>query len=221
MHLRRPVVLSIVAIVVAGCRHAPGELEPTPQRRVATADELAIYRTLTESTYVHSTGRPVAVLSTSLDSACAGAGVPCQSLARRWGVESPWWAAAADSQRARSANAALLRRAADTVDLRAIGEGHEEIIPIAQRDLPLPRSDTRSWGEFQYYHRGVAGVLRFSPIGFSQSGKEAVVFMDWECGPECGHTVVSAMRADSSSTWHVADMLLLSSRQAPGSPRSY
>lgn len=215
---RRRASLLIVVIAMAACRHAPASTGPVPQRRAASGDELAIYRTLVESTYVRSTGRPVAVLSTSLDSACRAA--TCAPLARRWGLEFPWWAAAADSQRAVAANTALLRRAADTVDLRAIAEGHDEIIPIVQKEIPPPASDTRSWGDFQYYHKGAAGVLRFSPIGFSASRKEAVVFIDWECGPACGHTLVTALRADSTSTWHIADMLLLSSRQPMGTPRS-
>lgn len=215
LHLRRAALLLVVAM--SACRHAPS-LAPRPMRRVASAAELAIYRTLAESTYVRSTGRPVAVLSTSLDPSCTGA--ECAPLARRWGLESPWWAAAADSQRALAANAALLRRSADTVDLRAIAEGHEEIIPIAQKEIPAPASEPRDWGDFQYYHRGAAGVIRFSPVGFSPSGREAVVFLDWECGPACGHTVVTALRADSSSTWHIADMLLLSSRQGMGRSRT-
>jgi hypothetical protein len=40
-----------------------------------------------------------------------------------------------------------------------------------------------------------------------------VVFSRWDCGPACGHTVVTALRADSAFTWRIADMLLLSSRQ--------
>ena len=213
MRLRRLVSLSLLAVAFLSCRRAP-ELAPAPQRRVANEDELAIYRVLTESTYVRSTGRPVAVLSTSLDSACGTA--TCAPLARRWGLESPWWAAAADSARARAANAALLRRAADTIDLRRISEGHDEIIPIAGKEIPAPSSDERSWGEFQYYHKGAGGVLRFSPIGFSPSRREAVVFLEWDCGPACGHDLVTALRVDSASTWHVADMLLLSSRQPRG-----
>ena len=185
---------------------------------MASERELAIYRVLTESTYVRSTGRPIAVVATSLDSTCAG--VACAPLERRWGVESPWWAAVADSQRARSANAALLRQAADTIDLRAIGEGHENIIPIATRQVPVSWSNESMWGEFQYYHRGAAGLLRFSPVGFTPSGREAVVFARWECGPACGHTIVTALRADSTATWRIADMLLLSSRQPMGTPRA-
>ena len=76
------------------------------------------------------------------------------------------------------------------------------------------------WGEFQYYNRGAAGVLRFSPIGFTPSGKEAVVFARWDCGPACGHTVVTALRADSASSWQIADMLLLSSRKPPMTVRA-
>ena len=164
---------------------------------------------------MRSTGRPVAVVSYSLDSACAGAA--CAPLAERWGVEFPWWAAVADSQRARSANAALLRHAGDTIDLHAIGQGHEQIVPIETREIPVVESDAGMWGEFQYYHRGAAGLLRFSPVGFSASGRDAVVFSRWDCGPACGHTVVTALRADSSFHWRIADMLLLSSRR-PANP---
>jgi hypothetical protein len=216
LHLRRIALVSLAA-AMAACHRAPAVTSPGPQRRAATADELAIYRVLTESTYVRSTGRPIAVLSTSLDSACAGA--TCAPLAQRWGVETTWWASAADTQRARAANDALLRRAADTIDLRAIGEGHEQIIPIVAKDLPLEPKDTRFWGDFQYWHKGAAGVLRFSPVGFSASGRDAVVFLEWECGPVCGHTMVTALRADSLSRWRIADMLLLSSRQGTGALR--
>ena len=198
------------AVTVVSCRQHP-VLPPFPQRRLANDVELAIYRLLAESTYVRSTGRPVAVVSTSIDSSCVG--TTCAPLAQRWGVESPWWAAVADSQRARSANAALLRHAGDTVDLHAIGQGHEQILPIETREIPLAGSDAGMWGEFQFYHRGAAGLLRFSPVGFSPSGREAVVFTKWECGPACGHSVVIALRADSGATWRIADMLLLSSRR--------
>lgn len=218
MSLRRRLFLSLILVAgVASCRGAP-VLQPAPLRRLASDRELAVYRVLTESTYVRSTGRPVAVVATSLDSACAGA--DCAPLERRWGVESPWWAAVADSQRASSANAALLRQAADTIDLRAIGEGHEQIIPIEPRQIPVAWSNESMWGEFQFYNQGAAGLLRFSPVGFTPSGREAVVFTHWECGPACGHTIVTALRADSGSTWRIADMLLLSSRQPMGTPRA-
>jgi len=207
---RRLLVAVVLAIGLVSCRQRP-VLQPVPQRRLASPTELAIYRLVTESTYVRSTGRPIAVVETSLDSACSG--VECAPLERRWGVESPWWAAVADSARARAANAALLKHAADTVDLRAIAEGHDQIIALPTRQLPVSWSTEGMWGEFQYYNRGAAGVLRFSPIGFTPSGKEAVVFARWECGPACGHTVVAALQADSVSSWRIADMLLLTSRK--------
>ena len=185
---------------------------------MASPAELAIYRVLTESTYVRSTGRPIAVVATSLDSACTS--LDCPPLERRWGIETPWWAGVADSARASAANAALLGRAADTIDLHAIAEGHDQIIAIPTRQLPVAWSTEGMWGEFQYYNRGAAGVLRFSPIGFTPSGREAVVFARWECGPACGHTIVTALRADSASSWRIADMLLLSSRQPPTTVRA-
>lgn len=216
LHRRLLAALVLVAAVVS-CRQSP-VLRPSPQRRMASPTELAIYRVLTESTYVRSTGRPIAVVATSLDSACTS--VDCPPLGERWGVESPWWAAVADSAQARAANAALLKHAADTVDLHAIAEGHEQIIALPTRQIPVSWSTDGMWGEFQYYNRGAAGVLRFSPIGFTPSGKEAIVFARWDCGPACGHTVVTALRADSGSSWRIADMLLLTSRKPPMTVRA-
>ena len=207
---RRLLVTLVLAAGLASCRHAP-VLRPEPQNRQASAAELEIYRVLTESTYVRSTGRPIAVVATSLDSACASA--DCPPLERRWGIESPWWANVAGSEQANAANAALLRHAADTIDLHAIADGHDDIIALPTRQLPVSWSTDGMWGEFQHYNRGAAGVLRFSPIGFSPSGKEAIVFARWDCGPMCGHTIVTALRADSASSWRIADMLLLSSRK--------
>ena len=217
MPSRRLCIALVLATALASCRRAP-VLRPAPQHRMASATELAIYRVLTESTYVRSTGRPIAVVATSLDSACAS--IDCPPLERRWGVEFPWWAAVVDSARASAANAALLEHAADTVDLHAIADGHDDIIAIPTRQLPVSWSTEGMWGEFQYYNRGAAGVLRFSPIGFSPSGKEAVVFARWECGPLCGHTIVAALRADTASSWRIADMLLLSSRKPTATVRT-
>jgi len=212
MQHRRLLVTLILATGLASCRRAP-VLQPAPKLRQASAAELAIYRVLTESTYVRSTGRPIAVVETSLDSVCTS--VDCPPLERRWGIESPWWAGVAGTDGATAANAALLKHAADTVDLHAIADGHRDIIAVSTRQLPFAGSTEGMWGDFQYYYQGAAGVLRFSPIGFSPSGKEAIVFARWECGPACGHTVVTALRADSASSWRIADMLLLSSKKQP------
>jgi hypothetical protein len=211
MSHRRFLVAVLLAAGLASCRQAP-VLQPAPQHRVASAAELEIYRVLTESTYVRSTGRPIAVVVTSLDSACTS--LDCPPLERRWGIESPWWASEDGSAGATAANAALLKHAADTVDLHAIADGHADIIALPPRQLPVSWSNEGMWGEFQYYNHGAAGVLRFSPIGFTPSGKEAIVFARWECGPMCGHTIVAAFREEAAS-WRMADMLLLSSRKPP------
>lgn len=209
--LHRRLLAGLLLVVgLASCRRAP-VLEPVPRTRQANAAELAIYRVLTESTYVRSTGRPIAVVATSLDSACTSS--ECPPLERRWGIESPWWAEVAGAEQASAANAALLKHAADTVDLHAIADGHSDIIALPTRQIPVSWSTEGMWGEFQHYNRGAAGVLRFSPIGFTPSGKEAIVFARWDCGPMCGHTVVTALRADSAASWRIADMLLLTSRK--------
>ena len=57
-----------------------------------------------------------------------------------------------------------------------------------------------------------AGAVRMSPVGFSESGRTAVAFVDWRCGPTCGHTLGVALVAATDSTWSIAEMLLVSSR---------
>ena len=49
----------------------------------------------------------------------------------------------------------------------AIADGHADIIALPTRQIPVSWSTEGMWGEFQYYNRGAAGVLRFSPIGFT------------------------------------------------------
>jgi hypothetical protein len=62
-------------------------------------------------------------------------------------------------------------------------------------------------------HADAAGAVRMSPVGFSRSGRTAVAFVDWRCGPTCGHTVGVALTSTSDTSWTIADVLLVSSRQ--------
>ena len=77
--------------------------------------------------------------------------------------------------------------------------------------MPLD-ADVSEWMRFRAAHADTSGAGRMSPVGFSRSGRTAVAYVDWRCGPTCGHTLGVALTATSDSTWSVAEMILLSAR---------
>ena len=169
-----------------------------------------MYRTIAESIYVRSTGRVVAVAIASLDSTCGES--HCAALDARWGVERLWWAHG-DSSEARDARADLLARVATPLDIRTVSLGRPMLLDADPGDVPPPHADAHEWSRFRAAHADAAGAVRMSPVGFSRTGRSAVAFVDWRCGPTCGHTVGVALTAVNDTSWAIADMLLLSSRQ--------
>ena len=79
-------------------------------------------------------------------------------------------------------------------------------------DVPALDADVFEWIRFRVAHADASGAVRMSPVGFSRSGRTAVAFVDWRCGPICGHTLGVALTVTGDSTWSVAEMILLSSR---------
>ena len=79
-------------------------------------------------------------------------------------------------------------------------------------DVPPDDAEVGEWIRFRSAHADAAGAVRMSPVGFSRSGQTAVAFVDWRCGPSCGHTLGVALTATSDSTWAITEMLLVSSR---------
>jgi hypothetical protein len=204
-----------VLLAAAGCTHAPPGVPgmpeaPAPAPSSTAPRAIAVYRVIAESIYVRSTGRVVAVAATSLDSACSEA--RCADLAHRWGVEQLWWAHG-DSTEARDARADLLARVSAPLDMRAVTDGRPMLFEADPGDVPPPEADGQEWSRFRATHADAAGAVRMSPVGFSRSGRSAVAFVDWRCGPTCGHTVGVALTATSDTSWAIADVLLLSSRQ--------
>ena len=202
-----PVGTAIIAFALAACaRNAP--MAPVVIAPSLSPRELSVYRAIAESVYVHTTGRVVAVAATSLDTACARE--PCGDLASRWGVETLWWAKG-DSTEAREARADLLGHASSSLDMRSVTRGRAMLLDTDAGDIPPSDADITEWLRFRATHADASGAVRMSPIGFSGSGRTAVAFVDWHCGPTCGHTVAVALTATSDSTWSIADMLLTSS----------
>ena len=79
-------------------------------------------------------------------------------------------------------------------------------------DVPALDADVSEWVRFRAQHADAAGAVRMSPVGFSRSGHTAVAIVDWRCGPTCGHTLGVALTATSDSSWAIAEMLLVTSR---------
>jgi hypothetical protein len=199
----------LLAALVAGC------VRPTPSAPAGPISStgpraIAVYRAIAESLYVRSTGRVVAVAIASLDSTCTEP--HCAGLAERWGMDPLWWAHG-DSTDARDARADLLARAAAPLDIRAVPLGRPMLLEADPGDVPPPNADVSEWSRFRATHADAAGAVQMSPVGFSRSGRSAVAFVDWRCGPTCGHTVGVSLTARSDTTWVIADVLLLSSRQ--------
>ncbi|MFL5606085.1 MAG: hypothetical protein ACJ8AD_06535 [Gemmatimonadaceae bacterium] len=204
--MRRVFVPLLIALAGGCARPAPHSPPSSTGPRA-----IAVYRAIAESIYVRSTGRVVAVATTSLDSACVERS--CAELAERWGVDPLWWARG-DSSEARAARSDLLARVAAPIDIRAVTVGRPMLLETDPGDVPPANADVEEWSRFRAAHANAAGAVRMSPVGFGQSGRTAVAFVDWRCGPTCGHRVSVALTATNDTSWAIADMLLLSSRQA-------
>ena len=196
----------IASLAVACSRNVP--VTSAVAAPAVSARAISVYRAIAESIYVHTTGRVVAVAGTSLDSTCMVQA--CGDLASRWGVENLWWAKG-DSTEARDARADLLSRAAAPLDIRAVAQGRAMLLETDAGDVPSRDANISEWVRFRVTHADASGVVRMSPVGFSRDGRSAVAFVDWRCGPTCGHTVAVALSATSDTTWSIAEMLLTSS----------
>ena len=201
---------ALAAAALAACAGRAPRANAPDAASSSSPRAIAVYRAIAESIYVRSTGRVVAVSTMALDSACAEQ--YCASLPARWGVELLWWARG-DSSEARDARSDLLARVAVPVDIRAVPLGRPMLLETDPGDVPPPYADVTEWTRFRAVHANAAGAVRMSPVGFSRSGRTAVAFVDWRCGPTCGHSATIALTATSDTTWAIADVLLLSSRQ--------
>ncbi|MES2523104.1 MAG: hypothetical protein V4617_10425 [Gemmatimonadota bacterium] len=199
-------------VMAAGCARATAPLPrvPSTQPTVLDARALAVYRTVADSIYVHTTDRPIAIVATTMDTTCTTS--PCVEISQRWGLSSLWWSDA-DSSEASSARQSLLERSGSRFDLRAVPATGGKLLSIDESRVPIAGSDVAPWIAFRDGNSLAAGALHFSGVGFGESGQTAIVFVDWRCGPACGHTLSVSLRATSDSTWRIGDMLLLTSQR--------
>jgi hypothetical protein len=202
--------LVLVATVTSACAH----VRPTPEPTTPAAPDaraVAVYRTVAESVYVRTTGRPIAIATMSADTTCTTN--PCGSLAERWGLE-PLASNGADSGAILQARNDLLARSRRPLDLSAVPVSEARLVGTTAAAIPPNGADVQQWILFRDAHGGAAGGVTFSPVGFDSARRTALVYVDWRCGPACGHRLRATLRATTDSTWTVADMLLLSSERA-------
>jgi hypothetical protein len=167
-----------------------------------------VYRTVAESMYIATTHRPVVIAGQTLDTTCARRN--CPSLSERWALDSPIWWAHGDTSDAITVRNNLLARAHVRLDLRPLAIGNPFLVVADSADLPGFDADTLAWIRYRATHRSAAGVLRFSPVGMNESRRNAVVFAQWRCGPDCGHTISVFLTREASAQWSVAEVLLTS-----------
>lgn len=196
---------ALLLVALAACAHQPPQTAPS----TAARRSLSVYRAIAESIYVNTTGRVIAVATTPLDTTCSA--VVCQPLASRWGLDRLWWARG-NTLAAEATRSDLLTRAANPPSLRGLTSTRGMLLVTDPGDVPPLEADVREWIRFRSTHADVAGALRISPVGFSPSGQSAIAFVDWRCGPACGHTLGVALTATSDSTWSISEMLLITSR---------
>ncbi len=170
------------------------------------ARDVAVYRTVAESLYVRSIGQPVGIVTTVLDTACVHA--TCPPLATRWGLDPIWWGGQ-DGESARAVRKALLRRAGSRFDIGAVALGRPQLVAVHRETAPFGQREVAPWQAFRTEHGGAAGVLQFSPVGYAPNGRNALVYLQWECGPTCGHQLAVTLRQDDGGTWQLGDVLLV------------
>lgn len=207
--MRLPVAL-LLTLVAGGCvrRAAPA---PAPATLASNGPRaLSVYRAIAESVYVRTTNRVVAVAATTLDTTCSAA--TCVPLAARWGMETVWWGSD-HTEGAVDARNDLLARAGEVVTIGAAAAGHPLLFEADPGDVPPAGAGSAEWNRFRATHADASGIVRMSPVGFSRSGRTAVAFVDWRCGPTCGHRLGVVLAAASDTSWMITDMLLVSSDQ--------
>lgn len=218
--MKRSVAIGVVALLAWGCaRHSAVTALPATPPVAAThsatlalfdARALAVYRTVADSVYVRATQRTIAILSAPLDTACAGR--DCAPIGERWGIDALVWNGA-DAEEMASVRRSWLNRNGASFDLRRVPFGWPNLVTVEPMNFPGRDGDLRDWVSFRDANGYAVGAVRFSPVGFGQSGKTALVSVEWRCGPTCGHSLSAALVATSDSTWRIDDMVLVASLQ--------
>jgi hypothetical protein len=206
----RRVLRAALLVFVTACARAPRAAPLDPARVAAWRAEIA--QLVVDSIYRRAAPVSIAVVAVPVDTTC-GPMAPlrsCAPLAQRWGVDSTWWSGA-DAAESDAARRDLLTRAGREAPLQFAAT--DVMVPVSADAVPPIGAPNATWHAFRAATGGSAGAVRFSPVGFGPGARRAVLFVDWRCGPTCGHSLSVALSRPDSSGWQLRDILLLSSAQ--------
>jgi hypothetical protein len=174
--------------------------------------EAPVYRTVLDSIYLKAlkSGK-LGVVRTHLDTNCS---LPqCESIMRRWGLDSMWWESR-DREAALDMRRTIVQRAAQgsVVADSEIVQGR--VIDVTSDLAASAHSSVGEWQNFRH-KSGVVAIIRFSPIGYSRDRSQALLVVQMQCGPGCGHGL-TVLLSRSNGLWRIKDQLLLKDRQNDG-----
>ncbi|HEX5634448.1 MAG TPA: hypothetical protein VFX50_14505 [Gemmatimonadales bacterium] len=209
----RTLVAALALLLAAACaRGGPRAPAPAPVPPPDAAEE-EVYRAVIDSVYVRSTGQRIAVVRQTLDTACTEfVRSLCGSASDRMGLREEWWKDEAASPAWAGMRDDLLRKSAAAAPL-SVAFGHEAgVVAIDPAALDFTLADERPWPEFRERYGGAAGFVRFSRVGFAPDRSRALVSVQWECGPTCGHRLALSLERRAGGAWAIGEMFLMNSR---------
>ena len=208
---RRLAALAFACLATACARSASRPVAPAPVAPPDAAEE-AVYRAVIDSVYVRSTGQRIAVVRQTMDTTCTEfVRSLCGDVAGRLGLRDEWWSAEASSPAFARMRDELLRKSAESAPLSPAFGTATGVVAIDPAALDFTLSDERPWPEFRERYGGAAGFVRFSRVGFAPDGSRALVSVQWECGPTCGHRLALSL-VRQGNAWTIGEMFLLNSR---------
>jgi len=207
MRLLATAVLSLVAL---GCSRRPAPVT-APATSVLEPAEAEVLRVVADSVYLRTLDHTVAVISRTVDTVCTVPTSGCASARARFGLDPVWWAEG-DTITALFMRDDLLRRSAVPVQLDETLAPDDRLPPATTHEIGEILSGSNGWPAFRSRY-GAVGYLRFSRVGFSPDRRRALVYVEWECGPTCGHHLAVSLRREDEGAWGISDALLLSSRR--------
>ena len=85
-----------------------------------------------------------------------------------------------------------------------------QALDAAARDALFTAADPQAaWQAFFTRYTGAPGLLRLSRAGFDQSLRHALVYVEHQCGVECGAGRLVHVALDDSDTWQVRGAALV------------
>jgi hypothetical protein len=191
----------LLAWSMAGCLSGGGRRSAVTERQA-----LAVHEAVIDSLYRRGArGRKIGVVVTTLDTTCVAR--TCLPLRARWGLDSLSLSGGRESAADEMRQDLLTRIAAGSrTPVNRLDASTHVLIDASA--VPPASADAAAWRAF-HDARGTAAVVSFSPIGFSDDRRNALVVVRMDCGVRCGHQVRVMLGEDPQGRWRIHDLLRL------------